>query len=309
MGVLKLGKKGAPRTSDMHAASLGSCYGSAVNADPSKGGSLQLERLPDAKAKADMPGGATCDLTIRGMTCAACVTEIESALKRTRGVVSASVHIRGGSARVGYVPDVVDVAAIKQAIRAIGYEVSDALPVDAERRRLPYLWPLAIFVLIGVFLGVGLTLNPRLVPSPLIGKPVPVFQLPPVQGRTLGLASDDLRGEVAVVNVFASWCTACREEHPLWMELSRQRAFSIHGLNYKDAPADASRWLDELGDPYIRTGADRAGRVGIDWGVYGVPETYVVDKHGVIRDKIIGAITRKSVDERLLPLVRQLQAD
>lgn len=182
-------------------------------------------------------------------------------------------------------------------------------PAIAPRRRWPNLWPLAIFVVIGIFLAIGLTLNPRLVPSPLIGKPVPQFRLEPVQGRTLGLASEDLRGDVAVVNVFASWCVACREEHPLWMELAQQRVLPIHGLNYKDRPEDAARWLDELGDPFTRTGADRDGRVGIDWGVYGVPETFVVDKQGVIRDKIIGAITRKTVDERLLPLVRRLKAE
>lgn len=184
-----------------------------------------------------------------------------------------------------------------------------ATTTSESRRRWAYLWPIAIFAVIGVFLGIGLTLDPRLVPSPLIGKPVPQFKLPPVQGRTLGLASEDLRGEVSVVNVFASWCVACRDEHPLWMELGRQRVLPIHGLNYKDRPEDAARWLAELGDPYTRTGADRDGRVGIDWGVYGVPETFVVDKQGVIRDKIIGAITRKSVDERLLPLVRKLQAE
>ncbi|MBI2751908.1 MAG: DsbE family thiol:disulfide interchange protein [Betaproteobacteria bacterium] len=185
----------------------------------------------------------------------------------------------------------------------------DSGDASAPRTRWPYLWPLAIFVLIAIFLGVGLTRDPRLVPSPLIGKPVPQFRLAPVQGRTLGLASEDLRSEVAVVNVFASWCTACRDEHPLWMKLARQRALPIHGLNYKDRPEDAARWLNELGDPYTRTGADRDGRVGIDWGVYGVPETFVVDKNGIIRDKIIGAITPKTVDERLLPLVRRLQAE
>ncbi len=185
----------------------------------------------------------------------------------------------------------------------------DSGNASAPRTRWPYLWPLAIFVLIAIFLGIGLTRDPRLVPSPLIGKPVPQFRLAPVQGRTLGLASEDLRGEVAVVNVFASWCTACRDEHPLWMELARQRALPIHGLNYKDRPEDAAGWLKELGDPYTRTGADRDGRVGIDWGVYGVPETFVVDKNGVIRDKIIGAITRKTLDERLLPLVRRLQSE
>jgi cytochrome c biogenesis protein CcmG, thiol:disulfide interchange protein DsbE len=180
---------------------------------------------------------------------------------------------------------------------------------SAPGGRWPYLWPLAIFVVLAIFLGIGLTLDPRLLPSPLINKPVPQFRLAPVQGRTLGLASEDLRGEVSVVNVFASWCTACRDEHPLWMELAQARALPIHGLNYKDRPEDAARWLDELGDPYTRTGADRDGRVGIDWGVYGVPETFVVDKRGMIRDKIIGAITRKTVDERLLPLVRRLQGE
>jgi len=176
-------------------------------------------------------------------------------------------------------------------------------------KRWPYLGPLVIFVVVGVFLGVGLTLDPRQIPSPLVGKPVPRFQLAAVKGRTLGLASSDLRGEVSIVNVFASWCVACREEHPLWMALARQSIAPVHGLNYKDKPDDAARWLGELGDPYRRTGADLDGRVGIEWGVYGVPETFVVDKKGVIRDKIIGPISPKIVDERLLPLVRRLQAE
>ena len=186
---------------------------------------------------------------------------------------------------------------------------SAAEPKAAPGTRWAYLGPLAVFAVLGAFFGVGLSLNPREIPSPLIGKPVPEFRLEAVQGRTLGLASGDLRGEVAIVNVFASWCTACREEHPMWMSLARRRIVPIHGLNYKDAPRDAARWLDELGDPYQRTGADLDGRIGIDWGVYGVPETYVVDKRGVIRDKVIGAITPKIVDERLLPLVRRLQSE
>ncbi|MEX2240018.1 MAG: DsbE family thiol:disulfide interchange protein [Burkholderiales bacterium] len=172
-----------------------------------------------------------------------------------------------------------------------------------------FLWPLVIFILLAAMLGIGLTLDPRELPSPLIDRPVPQFRLPAVQGRALGLASEDLRGEVSVVNVFASWCTACRDEHPLWMEIARQRAIPIHGLNYKDQPADAAKWLDQLGDPYTRTGADIDGRVGIDWGVYGVPETFVVDKRGIIRHKIIGAVTREKVDRQLLPLVRRLQAE
>jgi len=184
-----------------------------------------------------------------------------------------------------------------------------------EEERVPppqpraFLWPLFIFVGLAVILGIGLTLNPRELPSPLIDRPVPQFRLPAVLGRTLGLASEDLRGEVSVVNVFASWCTACRDEHPLWMEVARNRSVPLHGLNYKDQPADAAKWLDQLGDPYTRTGADIDGRVGIDWGVYGVPETFVVDKRGVIRRKIIGAVTREKLDRQLLPLVRRLQAE
>jgi len=170
-------------------------------------------------------------------------------------------------------------------------------------------WPLAIFIVIAIFLGIGLTLNPREIPSPLIGRPVPEFRLEPVKGRTLGLASGDLRGEVSLVNVFASWCVECRAEHPLWMQLQAAGSVPLHGLNYKDRPDDAARWLGELGDPYARTGADLDGRVGIDWGVYGVPETFVVDKRGVIRHKVIGAITRKTLDEKVLPLVRKLQAE
>jgi len=180
---------------------------------------------------------------------------------------------------------------------------------QAPASRLRNFWPLAIFAAIAVLLGVGLTLNPREIPSPLIGKPVPEFRLEPVKGRTLGLASSDLRGEVSIVNVFASWCTACREEHPLWMRVKSEGSVPLHGLNYKDRPEDAVRWLDELGDPFTRTGADLDGRVGIEWGVYGVPETFVVDKRGMIRHKVIGAVTRKTLDEKLLPLVRKLQAE
>jgi len=190
-------------------------------------------------------------------------------------------------------------------------DVTSAGAAAPARRpsRWTYLGPLAIFLIVAVFLGIGLTLDPRAIPSPLIGKPAPEFRLAPVKGRKLGLASEDLKGEVSVVNVFASWCTACRDEHPLWMELARRRALPIHGLNYKDKPDAAARWLDELGDPYTRTGADLDGRVGIDWGVYGVPETFVIDSQGRIRHKIIGAINKRIVDEELMPLVRQLRAE
>ena len=179
-------------------------------------------------------------------------------------------------------------------------------PLKKEPRKLATLLPVSMFFLIVLLLGIGLTLNPRDVPSPLIDKSVPEFSLPPVQGRSPGLASTDLGQEVSLVNVFASWCVACREEHPLLMDLSRSNIVPIHGLNYKDQPQDAAPWLDSLGDPYTRTGADIDGRVGIDWGVYGVPETFVIDKRGRIAYKHIGPISQKDWDETLRPLIDQL---
>ncbi|MHB8494748.1 MAG: DsbE family thiol:disulfide interchange protein [Casimicrobiaceae bacterium] len=174
-------------------------------------------------------------------------------------------------------------------------------------RRMALFLPLLLVVGLGVFLAIGLKMDPRLVPSPLIGKPVPTFSLPPVRGRTLGLASTDLKGDVSLVNVFASWCVACREEHPLLLQIHRAGVVPIHGLNYKDRPADAARWLDEMGDPYTRTGADLDGRVAIDWGVYGVPETFVINRDGTIAYKHIGAITPAVWTKTLLPLIRKLQ--
>ena len=175
------------------------------------------------------------------------------------------------------------------------------------RTRLMRYAPLLVFGVIAVFLGIGLTMNPRDIPSPLIGKSVPKFNLPPVKGRTLGLSSTDLKGQVALVNVFASWCVACREEHPVLMGLSQKRIVPIHGLNYKDRPDDAQAWLDQLGDPYTRTGADIAGRVAIDWGVYGVPESFVIDREGRIAYKQIGPITPEALREKILPLIAKLQ--
>jgi len=170
-----------------------------------------------------------------------------------------------------------------------------------------YAIPLIGFAVIAVAFAIGLTMDPREIPSVLIGKKVPEFSLSAVQGRTLGLSDTDLRGEVSLVNVFASWCTACRQEHPLLMDLAKRNIVPIHGLNYKDKPDDAQEWLDGLGDPYTRTGADINGRVAIDWGVYGVPETFVVDKEGRIAYKQIGAITQKILDEKILPFVKRLQ--
>ena len=186
--------------------------------------------------------------------------------------------------------------------------LASAAAPAAPRRLWPFLLPIAIFAGIGVLLYLGLFRDPTLVPSPLIGKPVPEFALGPVQGRTLGLSSEDLREEVTLVNVFASWCVACRDEHPLFLALEREGVVPIHGLNYKDAPPDAAAWLDALGDPYTRVGADLDGRVGLDWGVYGVPETFVVDGNGRIAYKHIGPVTPRVLDEIILPLVRGLRA-
>ena len=198
--------------------------------------------------------------------------------------------------------------------RLIGFESGHAAKSAAgevtpplRARRAALFVPLAVFVVLAILLAIGLTLNPSEVPSPLIGKPVPKLSLPPVQGRTLGLSSADLRGHVSLVNVFASWCTACREEHPLMMELARERVVPIYGLNYKDEPADAARWLDDFGDPYARTGADLDGRVAINWGVYGVPETFVIDRQGRIAYKRIGPLTPRFVKETLLPLIARLR--
>ena len=184
-----------------------------------------------------------------------------------------------------------------------------AAPQAPPSRRAALLIPLLLFAGVLVFLAVGLTLNPREVPSPLIGKPVPEFALPPVKGRTLGLSRADLKDEVSLVNVFASWCVACREEHPILLRLQREGHVPIHGLNYKDRPGDAARWLDALGDPYTRTGADLDGRAAIDWGVYGVPETFVIDRNGRIAYKHIGPITPKLLEEKLRPLIAGLRGD
>ena len=182
-------------------------------------------------------------------------------------------------------------------------------PVQRNPRRgIAIMLPLSAFIGITVLLAIGLTMDPRKVPSPLIDKPVPEFQLSPVQGRQPGLSSGDLKGEVSLVNVFASWCVACRQEHPLLLEIDKQNIVPIHGLNYKDKPNDAAGWLDALGDPYTRTGADLNGRAGIDWGVYGVPETFVIDKNGSIAYKHIGPITQQDWETKIRPLVAELQS-
>jgi len=179
---------------------------------------------------------------------------------------------------------------------------------NEPKSRFLYIVPVILFAVIATAFAVGLTLNPKNLPSVLIGKPVPEFDLPPVQGRTVGMSSKSLKGKVSLVNVWASWCTECRAEHPLFMELKRSGIVPLNGLNYKDQPADAAKWLDDLGDPYTQNGADINGRVAIDWGVYGVPETFVVDRDGTIVYKHIGRVTPDALNNKILPLVRKLQA-
>ncbi len=174
--------------------------------------------------------------------------------------------------------------------------------------RLYFLAPGLLFVIVAIGLGIGLTLKPREIPSVLIGKPVPTFDLPPVQGRVFGFSDKDLLGQVSLVNVFASWCVPCRVEHPLLMEIAQRDLVPVYGLNQRDAPDDAERWLETFGDPYERTGADIDGRTSIEWGVYGVPETFVVDMDGRIAHKHIGIMTRENLDETILPLVRKLRS-
>jgi cytochrome c biogenesis protein CcmG/thiol:disulfide interchange protein DsbE len=167
--------------------------------------------------------------------------------------------------------------------------------------------PLAVFVVLVGFLFVGLFLNPREVPSPLIGKPAPQFTLNQLHqpGKTLG--TPDMKGQVWLLNVWASWCVSCREEHPLLVELGKAKLVPIIGLNYKDEPAAGMKWLAQYGDPYNLSVVDRDGAVGIDFGVYGVPETFVIDKQGTIRFKQIGPITVEALEKKIIPLVRELQ--
>ncbi len=178
---------------------------------------------------------------------------------------------------------------------------------SATRRRLLLALPATGFVALAGIFVLGLNHDPSKLPSTLIGKKVPEFDLPPVKGRTLGLSSRNLLGEASLVNVFASWCVACREEHPVFMQLTSRKLVPLHGLNYKDAPDDAAQWLNTMGDPYIRTGADLNGRVAVDWGVYGVPETFVVGADGTIAYKHIGAVTDQALNGTILPMVERLR--
>jgi cytochrome c biogenesis protein CcmG/thiol:disulfide interchange protein DsbE len=177
--------------------------------------------------------------------------------------------------------------------------------------RLSFVLPLAALVLLaGVFFAyLRMIENGKEIsdlPSALIDKPAPQFSLPPLAGHDKGLATADFMGKVSVVNVFASWCIPCRAEHPVIERLAKLNVAPVYGINYKDKAADAQQWLKNFGDPYTAVGADESGRVGIDWGVYGVPETFIVGPDGMIRLKHVGPLTPQALEEEILPAIRKL---
>ena len=171
-----------------------------------------------------------------------------------------------------------------------------------------FLLPLSIFIVVVVFLGVGLKLNPREIPSPLVGKAAPEFSQPQLLNPEKVFSPADLKGKVWLLNFWASWCSGCKTEHPVLMDLAKSEAVPIYGMDYKDQRDEAMTWLSRWGNPYPVVGVDDAGRVGINYGVYGVPETYVIDKQGVIRYKQIGPLDADTIEKKILPLVKELES-
>lgn len=175
-------------------------------------------------------------------------------------------------------------------------------------RRLPYLLPLLIFAALAGYFWIGLGKDPHAIPSVLIDQPVPPFDLPPIEGRDRGFAATDLQGQVSLVNVFGSWCVACRVEHPFLMALAAENAVPIYGINWREKNRqDGPAWLARLGDPYTRVGDDAESRAAIAFGVTGAPETFIVDAQGVIRYKHVGPVTKAEWEATLLPIVRRLR--
>ena len=175
-------------------------------------------------------------------------------------------------------------------------------------RRLAVLLPAARVAGLVIVFSIGLTHDPHLLPSALIDRPAPDFALPGLYDAAQGLSREDLGGRVTLVNFFASWCAPCREEHSELMALARRQGVTLEGIAYKDKPEDARRFLDDLGNPFRRVGIDRDGRTGIDFGVYGVPETYVVDAGGHIRYRQVGPLTAEDIEEKILPLIDRITA-
>ena len=170
-----------------------------------------------------------------------------------------------------------------------------------------FLIPLALFGVLVVFLAVGLGLDPREVPSPLVNKPAPAFKVPQLEQPELQFSAEDMKGQVWLFNVWASWCVACRQEHPVLMQFASQKLVPIIGLDYKDQRKDALGVLKRSGNPYDINAFDADGRVGIDYGVYGVPESYVIDKAGIIRYKHIGPISAEALEKTIIPLINELK--
>jgi cytochrome c biogenesis protein CcmG/thiol:disulfide interchange protein DsbE len=187
-----------------------------------------------------------------------------------------------------------------------------ALSVAGRPERPPIkriLWVLGIFGALVALLGVGLTLNPREVPSPLIGKPAPQFELAQLHDPAKTFSPQDMAGKVWLLNVWASWCASCRDEHPVLTALAKTNVVPILGLDYKDEREEALAWLKHFGNPYGLSAYDPKGRIAIDYGVYGVPETYVIDKRGVIRYKRVGPVTPQVLKDNILPLVQTLDRE
>lgn len=168
--------------------------------------------------------------------------------------------------------------------------------------------PLVVFALVVGLLWRGLSLDPKIVPSPLIDKPAPAFSLSMLESPARQLTTADMSGQVWVLNVWASWCVSCRAEHEVITALANKNLVTVVGLNYKDEPDDAARWLQQFGNPYAVSVIDRDGRVGIDWGVYGVPETFVIGADGLIRYKHIGPVTHESLEQKIMPVIRELKS-
>ena len=169
------------------------------------------------------------------------------------------------------------------------------------------IWvPLLMFIVLVAFLAIGLGRDPHTVPSPLINKPAPDFRLAQLHDPTTTFTAEEMRGKVWLLNVWASWCVSCRDEHPLLVELAESKAAPIYGMNYKDRREDALAWLNDFGDPYLLSASDTDGRIGINYGVYGVPETYLIDREGVIRYKQIGPLTPEILEKTILPMVKDL---
>jgi cytochrome c biogenesis protein CcmG/thiol:disulfide interchange protein DsbE len=171
------------------------------------------------------------------------------------------------------------------------------------------LIPFAIFIVLALLLAVGLTLDPHAVPSPLIGKPLPAFTAPQLHDPDQTFSSDELKGQVSVLNVFASWCIPCREEHPQISALAARGIAPVYGLSYKDQRNDARAWLARFGDRYTGIAYDLDGQVGLDLGVYGVPETFILDRHGIVRYKHVGPIDAATLSDVIVPWIERLRQE